>query len=128
MNEIVFALGMLANSLMELRAELAYADVAVKSSVVAYTAPGEEILEVIALCESDNNPEARNASSSAKGRFQIIHSTWEEWGKEHWGESFKDKDIFNYEDNTELAHYGFSKHGVSPWLASKDCWSKTKSE
>ncbi len=80
------------------------------------------IFNTIALCESGNNPHATNRYSSASGRFQFLWSTWKHYGLEYWGDGFYEKNIFNYEDNTQLAWYVFRTYGVSNWLASQACW------
>lgn len=78
-------------------------------------------LERIALCESKNDPLAKNSRSSASGRFQFLSSSWEAYGRQLWGTT-DGKDVFDYEDNTELAEYVYSKEGGTPWMASYSCW------
>lgn len=80
------------------------------------------ILEKIALCESGNIATAKNPGSSAAGRFQFLWSSWNIYGKELWGEKFYEKNIWSYDDNTDLALYVYKKNGTSDWLASADCW------
>lgn len=82
-------------------------------------------LERIAVCESNNNPNARNPDSSASGRFQFLTGTWEYYGKQLWGASFAAKDVFSIEDNTELAYYVVSINGYTDWASSKPCWLGT---
>lgn len=92
--------------------------------------PQVQIVEVdatllaIAECESGNNAKAKNPNSSASGRFQFIKSSWEYYGKKLWGDEWVNKDVFNWQDNTELAIYVYNKNGTSDWLESKPCWSK----
>lgn len=80
------------------------------------------LFEKIALCESGNDPHQKNLHSSASGRFQFIFNTWYNYGLEFWGEAFYEKNVFNYQDNTDLAWYVFQKYGTRDWDASKHCW------
>lgn len=86
--------------------------------------PINPVLENIGKCESNNNPKAKNPNSSASGRFQFIKSSWEYYGKQLWGDELKNKDVFEWDDNTELAEYVYSKNGTKDWESSKLCWSK----
>lgn len=81
------------------------------------------LFERIARCESKNDPHAKNKYSTASGRFQFIHSSWYHYGRELWGEDFYSKNVWDYDDNTELAWYVYSEYGTKPWKASKNCWS-----
>lgn len=78
----------------------------------------------IALCESGNYELAKNPKSSASGRFQFIKSTWKHYGIELWGDTWIERDVFDYNDNSELAYYVFTKYGTGDWLESKYCWNK----
>lgn len=80
------------------------------------------LLERIAMCESNDNPLAKNPNSTASGRFQFLTSSWNHYGKELWGDELKNKDVFDYHENTELALYVFNKNGTRDWNASIDCW------
>ncbi len=71
------------------------------------------ILNRIAICESNYRPNAKNPNSSASGVFQFIHSTWEHWGT---------GDVFNYKDNIDSAIRLYDAEGSNPWLASSKCW------
>lgn len=97
-------------------------------AVLAFISPkiasGYEILDKVALCESGNNPLAKNPNSSAKGRFQFINSSWKHYGKMLWGDNLINKDVLDYEDNTELAMYVYQLNGLKDWEESKSCWSK----
>lgn len=86
---------------------------------IATTSP---LFERIALCESDNNPHAKNIYSSASGRFQFTWNSWYYYGRKFWGDDFYEKNIFDYGQNTELALYVFKTIGVSPWESSRNCW------
>lgn len=79
--------------------------------------------ERIAYCESKNDAHAKNKYSTASGRFQFIHSSWYHYGLELWGDKFYEKNVWDYEDNTELAWYVYQKNGVRDWESSRKCWS-----
>ena len=80
------------------------------------------ILEKIAVCESNNVAWAKNPYSTASGRFQFLRSSWNYYGNKLWGEELKNKNVFDYEDNTELALYVFKLNGTRDWNASYNCW------
>jgi len=82
------------------------------------------VFERIAICESGNVSTAKNPNSSASGRFQFIKSSWIYYGTKLWGDKLAEKNVMNYDDNTELARYAYKLHGVTPWEASRHCWSK----
>jgi len=81
------------------------------------------LLNKIAWCESRDTATAKNPNSSASGRFQFIRGSWKYYGEQLWGDEWKEKDVFDYNDNTELASYVMQKYGTTPWNASKKCWS-----
>jgi hypothetical protein len=80
------------------------------------------LFERIATCESGGDLHAKNKYSSASGEFQFLWGTWNHYGREYWGDSFYEKNIWS-KDNRELAWYVFSKYGTRDWNASKKCWS-----
>ena len=80
------------------------------------------ILERIAFCESKNDPLAKNKFSSASGRFQFLSGSWRYYGKQLWGDRWIEKNVFDYDDNTDLAYFTFKLDNVRPWLSSKNCW------
>jgi hypothetical protein len=82
------------------------------------------VLANIAKCESQNKAWAKNASSTASGRFQFIKKSWNYYGYELWGSDLVNKNVFDFDDNTELALYVYKRNGTRDWLASKHCWSK----
>lgn len=82
------------------------------------------VLEAVAWCESRNDPKAKNPNSTASGRFQFLKSSWDYYGKKLWGDELKNKNVFDYEDNTELAVWVYNRNGLVDWEASKPCWSK----
>ncbi len=94
-------------------------NVATTTPVIAKVDP---LFERIAFCESRNDPHSKNKYSSASGRFQFIWGTWHHYGIELWGNDFYKKNIWSYEDNTELALYVYKKYGTKDWNASKHCW------
>lgn len=77
----------------------------------------------IALCESQYNPLAKNPTSNASGLFQFLKGSWNYYGKQLWGDDFYTKNIFDMNDNTELAWYVFEKNGTADWESSRACWS-----
>ena len=81
------------------------------------------ILKHIALCESGNKANAKNPTSSASGRFQFIKSSWNYYGKQLWGSELKNKNVFDWEDSTELALYVYKMNGTRDWNASMHCWN-----
>lgn len=84
----------------------------------------DHLFEKIAWCESKNDPKAKNAYSTASGRFQFLNSSWEYYGKQYWGDKFYQKNVFDYDDNTALAWYVYMKNGTSDWEESRPCWGK----
>lgn len=93
-------------------------------SVVYQPEADLSVLEAVAWCESRNNPLAKNPNSSASGRFQFIKSSWNYYGKKLWGDELKNKNVFDYKDNTELAIWVYNRNGLVDWEESKPCWSK----
>lgn len=75
----------------------------------------------IAMCESRNNPNAKNPNSSASGRFQFLTGTWKHYGLQKWG-TLEGRSVFDYGDNTELAYWVVRTYGTRDWNASKHCW------
>lgn len=83
--------------------------------------PPNGVMERIAYCESKNVATAKNSRSTASGRFQFLKGSWEYYGMKKWG-TLEGRDVFNYDDNTELAYWVFDREGTTPWLASSHCW------
>lgn len=83
--------------------------------------PRSGVMERIAYCESKNVATAKNPRSTASGRFQFLKSSWQYYGMQKWG-TLEGKNIFDYDDNTELAYWVYEREGVTPWLASQHCW------
>lgn len=41
-----------------------------------------------------------------------------------WGENWVNKNVFDWDDNTELAEFVFKLNGTRDWDASRSCWGK----
>lgn len=81
------------------------------------------LLKKIVKAESGNNEKAANGTSSARGCFQFIIGTWEDYGRRLWGDDFYDKNRYNPEHNVELAAWMIGELGeLSHWDASKHNW------
>lgn len=70
----------------------------------------------IARAESGFNPRARNASSTARGLFQIIRGTEKAFNCEG--------DMLEAEDNVECAMRILTESGVHHWDASRKIWEQ----
>lgn len=75
----------------------------------------------IATCESELKPFAKNPNSTAKGVFQFLNGTWKYYGLMKWG-TLEGKDVYDFEDNVELATWVIGKYGTKDWNPSKHCW------
>jgi len=76
-----------------------------------------EMAVKVAFCESSLNPLVTHKTSSAKGLFQIINSTWKHF--DCVGSPL------NPNDNIRCAKKIFDKYGwgsTASWLASRRCW------
>lgn len=79
-------------------------------------AVARSILPTIAVCESGNDPEARNKTSSAKGLLQIIDGTWAAFRCQG--------NVLNADDNFACGMKIATQSGLHHWNESKYCWSK----
>lgn len=78
-----------------------------------------QMAKKVAFCESSLDPLKSHRTSSAKGLFQIIDSTWKHFNCKG--------DAFNPDDNIRCAYKIFKKFGwdsTASWRASKGCWSR----
>lgn len=78
-------------------------------------------MERIKQCESKGNPYAKNPNSTASGLYQFLRGSWSYYGHLKWG-TLEGRDVFDPEDNEELAYWVAQKYGLSPWYASRHCW------
>lgn len=67
---------------------------------------------------------AANKESTARGCAQFVIRTWEQYGKEHWGEEFYTKSVYSPKDNVELLAWAVSTKGTKDWEASRPKWAK----
>lgn len=127
---LVVALSLLLFNPVLAQAPVSPADMNTTSSMYLSVSPEirslmvktDATFERIAVCESNNNPKEKNTQSTASGRFQFLKGTWNYYGKKLWGDDLKNKDVFNYFDNTELAWYVYTTYGSRDWDASSGCW------
>lgn len=74
----------------------------------------ESILQIIAKCESDDNPLAKNPGSSAKGLLQILDSTWNNFGCTG--------SVYDPDDNMSCGIKIAMTSGLHHWNPSRSCW------
>ena len=86
----------------------------VEAIVRAYWSDAPVMIE-IARAESEFSPTADNPNSTAKGLFQILDGTWEDYGCQG--------DVLDIQDNLACARLLYEESGTTPWNASKDKWS-----
>lgn len=102
-------------------AALAGAGVAASSGASAATSDASSILAKIKYCESTNNYQAQNPSSTASGAYQFLDTTWHGLGY-----SGRAKDAAPaVQDQAALKLY--SQAGTSPWVSSQPCWGSMSS-
>lgn len=77
----------------------------------------------IAWCESRNNPLAKNPNSTAKGIYQFLDGTWQNYAQRYWGEDWVNHSVLDEEDNRELGHWVIDTYGTRDWNASRHCWA-----
>lgn len=78
--------------------------------------PNRDVMTMIRIAKAESNyrPDAKNASSSARGVFQILLGTWES--------NDCDGSRLNYHDNIVCAYKLYQARGFQPWNASKSAW------
>lgn len=101
----------------------------IKSCTDAVEVYGEQygntdLLGRIVKAESTFNNKAKSKTSTARGCAQFLVGTWEQYGKEHWGEDFYNKNVYSPKDNVELAAWAISVKGTSDWDASRAAWAR----
>lgn len=77
--------------------------------------PDAPIMLQVARAESRLVPSARNPTSSAKGLFQVLDSTWVLYGCLG--------DVLNEDDNIACARKIYDDSGLFPWNESRYAWS-----
>lgn len=79
--------------------------------------PNRDIMTMIRIAKAESNfrPDAKNSTSSARGVFQILISTWE--GNDCDGSRL------NFQNNIVCAYKLYQARGFQPWNASKSIWS-----
>lgn len=82
----------------------------------------ENLLMRIAEAESGFNHEVKNSTSTASGCFQWLTGSWNDYGKKLWGKDFYKKNVYNPDNNTELAAWVIKTEGTGPWNASAHNW------
>lgn len=73
----------------------------------------------IAKCESGFNQFAANKTSSARGVYQWLSSSWRNQPASHGGTV----SVFDAEANVSAAVWLIAHGKTSPWNASRSCWS-----
>ncbi len=93
--------------------QIASGQLSIESQILLSLPP---VMLEIARAESNLDPTAKNASSTASGLFQILNGTWEAYGCVG--------DVFEATDNIDCARKIFYKEGTKPWEASRTIWEK----
>ena len=88
-----------------------------------YNYPPMKALE-IAKAESELDPDAKNASSTASGLFQFINGTFKGFCLEGYKLTDTMEDKNNPYIQIECAVRMLSEGGESHWVASKHVWGK----
>lgn len=80
-----------------------------------------DVLFRIRFCESTNNYESANATSSARGAYQFLTMSWEWYGHaERYGVPSANLAAPGQQD--EAALKTFEQDGAKPWAESRACW------
>lgn len=83
-----------------------------------------DLLSRIVKAESTFDHKAKSKTSTARGCAQFLVGTWEQYGREHWGEDFYNKNVYSPKDNVELLAWAVSTKGTGDWDASRTVWAK----
>lgn len=86
----------------------------------AHAATIPTVLAKIRYCESGNNYQAQNPSSSASGAYQFLTSTWQSLSAAK-GYATAAQAPAAVQDAAALELY--NQAGTAPWAASQACWS-----
>jgi len=80
-----------------------------------------DLLLGVAVCESGLNVTAKNRSSSARGLFQFLDTTWD---SQRHRLDYAPEDILDPVASSRVAASMISEGGLSAWNASRHCWSR----
>lgn len=86
----------------------------------AHAATVPDVLAKIRYCESGNNYQAQNPTSSASGAYQFLTSTWQSLSASA-GYATAASAPASVQDAAAIELY--NAQGTSPWAASQSCWS-----
>ena len=79
------------------------------------------VLLEIRRCESTNNYQAANPSSSARGAYQFLRSSWAAYGHaDRYG--VPEAHLATNAQQDEAALITWQRDGTRPWNASRSCW------
>ncbi|MEL7155091.1 MAG: transglycosylase family protein [Actinomycetota bacterium] len=82
-----------------------------------------EVLLRIRFCESTDNYQAANPSSSARGAYQFLTGSWAGYGHaDRYGVS--QAHLATNAQQDEAALITWQRDGTRPWNASKSCWDR----
>lgn len=81
------------------------------------------VLLAIRWCESRDDYQAANPSSSARGAYQFLSGSWAAYGHaDRYGVSTADQATRVQQDQAALLTW--ERDGTRPWNASRSCWSQ----
>lgn len=86
----------------------------------AHAATVPDVLAKIRHCESGNNYQAQNPTSSASGGYQFLTSTWQSLSASAGYATAKSAPAA-VQDAAAIELY--NAQGTAPWAASQSCWS-----
>ncbi|MCP3989681.1 MAG: hypothetical protein GY724_11440 [Actinomycetia bacterium] len=79
------------------------------------------VLLAIRFCESTDNYQAANPSSSARGAYQFLTNSWAWYGHaDRYGVT--QAHLATPAQQDEAALITWQKDGTTPWAASRSCW------